>query len=50
MEKDPARNGIVRDQRLYQLIRQNENVDIKDRTFEIEFTDPNAEVFAFTFG
>ena len=47
---DESGNGIVRDQRLYQLIRQNGDEDIKDRTFEIEFSDPNVEVYAFTFG
>jgi hypothetical protein len=38
----------VREQRLYQLIRQN--VAIEDRTFTIEFLDPGVEAFAFTFG
>jgi thiol-disulfide isomerase/thioredoxin len=41
-------NGIVTDQRLYQLIRQRKQVT--DRLFEIEFMDPGVEVFAFTFG
>lgn len=40
--------GTVTAQRLYQLIRQSEPVT--DRTFEIEFIDPGAEAFAFTFG
>jgi hypothetical protein len=40
--------GIVRDQRLYQLIRQKGAV--LDRTFTIEFLDPGIEAFAFTFG
>ena len=40
--------GIVRDQRLYQLIRQKGAV--RDRTFTIEFLDPGVEAFAFTFG
>jgi thiol-disulfide isomerase/thioredoxin len=41
-------NGILREQRLYQLIRQSK--PIADRTFEIEFPDSDAQVFAFTFG
>jgi thiol-disulfide isomerase/thioredoxin len=41
-------SGTVREQRLYQLIRQTR--PILDRRFEIEFLDPGAEAFAFTFG
>lgn len=40
--------GVVSEQRLYQLVRQAG--EIRDRTFEIEFLDPGAQVFAFTFG
>ncbi|WP_410210351.1 cytochrome c biogenesis protein DipZ [Aquirhabdus sp.] len=40
--------GTVTGQRLYQLIRQSDTV--QDHTFEIEFLDPKAEVFSFTFG
>ena len=40
--------GIVNEQRLYQLVRQSG--DIKDHTFEIEFLDPSVEAYAFTFG
>jgi hypothetical protein len=45
---DAQGNGTVREQRLYQLIRQPK--PIADRTFEIEFLDPGVEAFAFTFG
>jgi hypothetical protein len=45
---DSAGRGAVTGQRLYQLVRQNG--DIRDRTFEIEFTDPGAQAFSFTFG
>jgi thioredoxin family protein len=45
---DEQSNGTVREQRLYQLIRQPK--PIADRLFEIEFLDPGVEVFAFTFG
>jgi hypothetical protein len=45
---DAQGNGVVKDQRLYQLVRQPK--PIEDRTFEIQFLDPGVEVFAFTFG
>jgi thiol-disulfide isomerase/thioredoxin len=45
---DEQGNGILAEQRLYQLIRQSK--PIADRLFEIEFLDPGAEAFAFTFG
>lgn len=45
---DGRGQGTVADQRLYQLIRQPG--DIEDRTFEIEFLDPGAEAYVFTFG
>lgn len=41
-------NGTVREYRLYQLIRQKGKVE--DRTFQIEFLDPDVQAFAFTFG
>jgi thiol-disulfide isomerase/thioredoxin len=41
-------DGMVSDQRLYQLIRQPK--PIVDRQIEIEFLDPGVEAFAFTFG
>lgn len=41
-------NGVLIEQRLYQLIRQDGPV--ADRTFEIEFLEPGAEAFVFTFG
>jgi thiol-disulfide isomerase/thioredoxin len=40
--------GRLTEQRLYQLIRQPSVVG--DRRFEIEFLDPGAEAFVFTFG
>jgi hypothetical protein len=45
---DERGNGTVTQQRLYQLIRQQKPTE--DRQFEIEFLDPDVEVFAFTFG
>jgi thiol-disulfide isomerase/thioredoxin len=41
-------DGVVREPRLYQLIRQKGQIE--DRTFEIEFLDSGAEALAFTFG
>ncbi len=41
-------SGEVQQPRMYQLIRQKG--PIKDVTFEIEFLDPGAEAFSFTFG
>lgn len=40
--------GEIRAPRMYQLIRQKGH--IQDRTFEIQFLDPGAQVFSFTFG
>jgi thiol-disulfide isomerase/thioredoxin len=48
VDVDEQGNGTVTEQRLYQLIRQTR--PITDRRFEIEFLDPGAEAFAFTFG
>jgi thiol-disulfide isomerase/thioredoxin len=45
---DTKGNGTVREQRLYQLIRQPK--PIAERQFEIEFLDAGVEAFAFTFG
>jgi thiol-disulfide isomerase/thioredoxin len=48
VDVDEGGNGTVVEPRLYQLIRQP--TPVVDRHFEIEFLDPGAEVFAFTFG
>ncbi|PYY66592.1 cytochrome C biogenesis protein, partial [Pseudomonas jessenii] len=48
MDVAPDGSGTVTDQRLYQLVRQNGGVI--DRTFSIEFLDPGASAYAFTFG
>jgi cytochrome c biogenesis protein CcdA/thiol-disulfide isomerase/thioredoxin len=48
VDTDAAGNGTITQQRLYQLIRQKSAIE--DRTFEIEFLDPGAQAFAFTFG
>jgi len=48
VDTDEQGNGTVIEPRLYQLIRQTE--PIADQEFEIEFLDPDVEVFVFTFG
>jgi thiol-disulfide isomerase/thioredoxin len=48
VDVDGEGKGTVREQRLYQLIRQQ--LPIVDRQFEIEFLDPGVEAFDFTFG
>ncbi|HKD48534.1 MAG TPA: cytochrome c biogenesis protein DipZ [Rhizomicrobium sp.] len=45
---DADGNGTVTSQRLYQLIRQQKGV--ADHTFTIQFIDPGAEAYSFTFG
>ena len=48
LDVDAQGNGTLGEQRLYQLIRQT--APVADRQFEIEFLDPGAEAFVFTFG
>ncbi|MEQ1819332.1 MAG: cytochrome c biogenesis protein DipZ [Terricaulis sp.] len=43
-----AGEGRITEERLYQLVRTQG--PIRERTFEIEFLDPGANAFAFTFG
>ncbi|MCC6303160.1 MAG: cytochrome c biogenesis protein DipZ [Gammaproteobacteria bacterium] len=53
VDVDARGEGMVREHRLYQLIRQvNEAAggDAGERTFEIEFLDPGVRAYAFTFG
>ena len=45
---DASGSGTIDGQRLYQLIRRSDGAE--EHTFEIEFLDPGAQVFAFTFG
>ena len=45
---DASGSGTIDGQRLYQLIRQSDGAG--EHVFEIEFLDPGAQVFAFTFG
>lgn len=45
---DADGNGKITTTRLYQLVRQAD--DVEARNFEIRFLDPGAEAYAFTFG
>lgn len=47
-DTDEQGNGMIAGNRLYQLVRQADN--ISERTFEIEFLEAGAQAFAFTFG
>jgi thiol-disulfide isomerase/thioredoxin len=48
VDVDEDGNGLLRDGRLYQLVREHEAV--RERTLEITFLEPGAEAYAFTFG
>jgi thiol-disulfide isomerase/thioredoxin len=48
VDVDDDGNGLLRDGRLYQLVRQQDAV--RERTLEITFLEPGAEAYAFTFG
>lgn len=48
MDTDASGTGRIDGQRLYQLVRRGSRIN--DGTFEIEFLDPGAMVYSFTFG
>jgi thiol-disulfide isomerase/thioredoxin len=48
VDVDDNGNGMVRDGRLYQLVRQDG--EVRERTVEITFIEPGAEAYVFTFG
>jgi cytochrome c biogenesis protein CcdA/thiol-disulfide isomerase/thioredoxin len=48
VDTDAGGNGIIKEERLYQLIRQAGAVG--EHTFSIEFPDAGAQVYSFTFG
>ena len=48
VDVDEDGNGLLRDGRLYQLVR--EHGAVRERTLEITFLEPGAEAYAFTFG
>jgi thiol-disulfide isomerase/thioredoxin len=45
---DEGGDGVLRDGRMYQLVRQHDAV--RERTLQITFLEPGAEAYAFTFG
>jgi thiol-disulfide isomerase/thioredoxin len=45
---DEDGNGLLRDGRLYQLVREHD--EVRERTLEITFLEPGAEAYVFTFG
>jgi thiol-disulfide isomerase/thioredoxin len=48
VDVDEDGNGLLRDGRMYQLVRQHGTV--RERTLEVTFLEPGAEAYSFTFG
>jgi thiol-disulfide isomerase/thioredoxin len=48
VDVDEDGNGLLREGRLYQLVREHDTV--RERTLEITFLKPGAQAYAFTFG
>ena len=48
VDVDEDGNGVLREGRMYQLVRQHDAV--RERTLEITFLQPGAKAYAFTFG
>jgi thiol-disulfide isomerase/thioredoxin len=48
VDVDEEGNGVLREGRMYQLVRQREAV--RARTVEITFLEPGVEAYSFTFG
>jgi thiol-disulfide isomerase/thioredoxin len=48
VDVDADGNGVLRDDRMYQLVRQHDVV--RDRTLEITFRQPGGKAHSFTFG
>ena len=48
VDVDENGNGVLRDGRMYQLVREHDRV--RERALEITFLEPGAEAYAFTFG
>jgi cytochrome c biogenesis protein CcdA/thiol-disulfide isomerase/thioredoxin len=47
-DTDAGGQGVIEEQRLYQLIRQP--ADVREHVFSIEFLDGGVQVYSFTFG
>jgi thiol-disulfide isomerase/thioredoxin len=48
VDVDEEGNGLLREGRLYQLVREHDAV--RERTLEVTFLEPGAEAYVFTFG
>src|SRR5688572_18656633 len=48
VDVDEDGNGVLREARMHQLVRQHEAV--RERTLEVTFLEPGAEAYSFTFG
>ena len=48
VDVDEGGNGVLRDGRMYQLVRQHDAV--RERTLEITFLEPGAAAYVFTLG
>jgi Thioredoxin like C-terminal domain len=48
VDVDGDGNGVLREARMYQLVREHDQV--RERTLRISFLAPGAEAYAFTFG
>ena len=48
VDVDEDGNGLLRDGRMYQLVREHDAV--RERTLKITFLEAGAEAYAFTFG
>jgi hypothetical protein len=47
VDVDEDGNGVLREGRMYQLVRQHR---VRERTLEITLLEPGAEAYVFTFG
>jgi len=48
VDVDERANGLLRDGRICQLVRNHDTV--RDRTLEVTFLEPGSEAYVFTFG
>jgi thiol-disulfide isomerase/thioredoxin len=48
VDVDDDGNGVLREGRMYQLVRVHD--EVRERTLEITFREPDAEAYVFTFG
>ena len=48
VDVDEDGNGLLQDARMYQLVREHD--EVRQRTLEITFLEAGAEAYAFTFG